>query len=273
MSGYYGFKPYVSVAQRRSNAAKKMAQLKKKGKDIQPVVVEGRVIAASFWGKSWCNHLESYMDYANRLPRGRTYVRNGSVVHLGIRPGQIEAKVSGSELYDIQITITPVAKQKWATLCTQCAGAIGSLVELLQGKLSSQVMGIVTDKAQGLFPSPNEIRMTCSCPDSAALCKHLAAVLYGVGARLDSQPELLFTLRSVNKDDLVSKVTSAGSLAGQATAAGEEIAESDIASVFGIEVEAPRPLNPIAKAKRAAKPKRKPVTKKTRGSKSRSAER
>jgi uncharacterized Zn finger protein len=249
MSRYYGFKPYVPVAQRRRNAEKQMAKQRKKGKVVEPVTIEGRTIAQSFWGKSWCDHLESYMDYANRLPRGRTYVRNGSVVHLGIEPGAIEANVSGSELYSIRIKITPVAKSKWKTLCSQCAGAIGSVIELLQGKLSDRVMAIVTDKSQGLFPAPSEIQMSCSCPDSASLCKHLAAVLYGVGARLDQQPGLLFTLRSVNQEELISQATSGTMLAASKTSAGAELAEHELADVFGIEIDAPSPSRPAAQAK------------------------
>lgn len=97
--------PYVPVAQRRANALCEMARLRKKGKDIQPVRIEGRILARSFWGKGWCDHLESFSDFENRLPRGRTYVRSGSVCHLDIQPGRIEAIVSGSELYNIHIDI------------------------------------------------------------------------------------------------------------------------------------------------------------------------
>ena len=149
---YYGFRPYVSVAERRRKAEREMAKLAKKGKTIRPVQIEGRTIARTFWGKAWCDNLESYMDYANRLPRGRTYVRNGSVVHLDIRSGEIEATVSGSELYQVRISIAPAAKAKWKRLCHECSGAIGSLVELLRGRFSDHVMGIITRKETGLFP-------------------------------------------------------------------------------------------------------------------------
>ena len=125
----FGFRPYVPVAQRRRKAEREVAKLAKKGKSIQPVHIAGRVIAKSFWGKAWCDNLESYMDYANRLPRGRTYARNGSVVHLEIRAGQIEAIVSGSELYNIRVKILAAAKPRWASLCRECGGEIGSLVE------------------------------------------------------------------------------------------------------------------------------------------------
>ena len=235
---YYGFRPYVSVAERRRKAERQMAKLAKKGKTIRPVQLEGRTIARTFWGKAWCDNLESYMDYANRLPRGRTYVRNGSVVHLDIRRGEIEATVSGSELYQVRVSIAPAAKAKWKKLCHECSGAIGSLVELLRGRFSDHVMGIITRKETGLFPSPAEIELKCSCPDWATMCKHVAAVLYGVGARLDQSPELLFTLRSVNHEELITQAATATDLAGKTAAAGPELAESEIGAVFGIELDA-----------------------------------
>jgi uncharacterized Zn finger protein len=267
---YYGFAPYVPVAQRRANAAKETAKLAKAGKVITPVQIAGRKIATSFWGKAWCDNLEAYSDYENRLPRGRTYVRNGSVVHLEIRKGEVEALVSGSELYKIAITITPVPNSKWKELCKACAGGIGSLVELLQGKLSDRVMEIITRRDGGLFPSPKEIKLKCSCPDSARLCKHLAAVIYGIGNRLDQQPELLFLLRSVDSAELISRAAEGGSLTTGANA-GPGLADDEIGAIFGIELDhAPASSNPVVKAaKKAAKKvakkvvKGKPITRKT----------
>ena len=269
---YYGFRPYVSVAERRRKAEREMAKLAKKGKAIRPVQIEGRTIARSFWGKAWCDNLESYMDYANRLPRGRTYVRNGSVVHLDIRSGEIEATVSGSELYQVKISITPAAKAKWKRLCHECSGAIGSLVELLRGRFSDHVMGIITRKETGLFPAPAEIELKCSCPDWATMCKHVAAVLYGVGARLDQNPELLFTLRSVNHEELITQAATASDLAGKTASAGPELAESEIGAVFGIELDsqavtpvtapaAPVPAKAPRKARKPTPRKRRPKAK------------
>jgi len=260
----YGFRPYVSVAERRHNAARETSKLAKKGKVIEPVHIEGRTIARTFWGKAWCDNLESYMDYENRLPRGRTYVRNGSVVHLALRAGEIEALVSGSELYTIKINISSAPQPKWKALCRECAGGIGSLVELLQGRFSDQVMGILTRPETGLFPSPQEIKMKCSCPDWAGLCKHLAAVLYGVGARLDEKPELLFLLRSVNHEELLTQAATATDLAAKTAAGATEIAESDMGAVFGIELDtqpAPAEVQPPVPA---AKPSKAKVPRKAR---------
>jgi uncharacterized Zn finger protein len=231
------YRPYVSIAERRAEAAREIAKLAKKGRKISPVRIEGRKIAHTFWGKAWCENLESYSDYENRLPRGRTYVRNGSVLDLQIQPGRITALVSGSSLYKIEIRITTLVKDSWQGIKRECAGKIGSLIELLQGKLSEGVMGIITRRPGGMFPAPKEISLTCSCPDWAGMCKHLAAVLYGVGARLDHEPELLFKLRQVDHLDLIAQ---AGDLEGILKPASAEstIAHSDLADVFGIELEA-----------------------------------
>ena len=232
---YGGFAPYVPVAQRRANAAKAAQKAAKGGARFTPVAIEGRAIAHTFWGKAWCAHQESFSDYANRLPRGRTYVRNGSVIHLALSAGRIEAKVMGSSLYTVEIVVAPLLPQKWAAIKTACAGKIDSLVSLLQGRLSDAVMRIVSDQANGLFPSPAETKLRCSCPDSANLCKHLSAVLYGVGARLDTQPELLFLLRGVDHLELIGGAVAATALPETGASA---IADDQLADVFGIEIDA-----------------------------------
>jgi uncharacterized Zn finger protein len=235
--GWYQWEPYVPVAVRRQRAFKKMQKLLKKGMNIQPVEIEGRKIARTFWGEAWCDHLESFSDYENRLPRGRTYVRNGSVCHLDIAKGEIEAMVSGSELYKVKITIKTLPKKKWTDVKTRCAGQVGSLLELLQGRLSQGVMSVVTDRNKGLFPRPGEISLKCNCPDWAVMCKHVAAVLYGVGARLDEKPELLFLLRGVDHEELISTEADMVATATAGAKSGRRrIADDDLADVFGIEM-------------------------------------
>ena len=225
--------------QRRAQAAKEIEKLRKKGRAVSPVVVEGRKIARSFWGKAWCDNLERYSDFANRLPRGRTYVSNGSVIDLQIERGKVEALVSGSEIYKVKIDIAVAAPARWTAICADCAGSIGSLVELLQGKLSKHVMERVCREADGLFPAPREIKMSCSCPDWAGMCKHVAATLYGVGARLDSQPDLLFTLRGVNREDMVSTVGADLPLTATPAASDRVLADDDIAALFGLDMAEP----------------------------------
>ena len=256
---WYEYPPYVPAAERRRRAAREIQKRAKKGLAVEPVVVAGRTIARTFWGKAWCVHLEGYSDYASRLPRGRTYVRNGSVVHLGVAPGRIDALVQGTDLYEVAVTVTPLAKARWTSIVSACAGQIDSLVELLQGKLSDGVMKVVTDRQTGLFPGPRQIELKCSCPDWAEMCKHVAAVLYGIGARLDEKPDLLFTLRKVDHLDLLSAGTrSPGSAApsrSRTLAAGElgDVFGIDLDVASGAEAPAPGPRGAARAAKKSAK--------------------
>ncbi len=182
--------------------------------------------------------MEGYHDYENRLPRGRTYVRNGSVVDLQIAPGRVTAVVSGSELYDVTVTIKETPAPQWRSICTDCAGGIDSLVELLQGRFSKGVMERLCRQQGGLFPRPSDIRFSCSCPDHAVMCKHVAAVLYGVGARFDQQPELLFRLRAVDETDLVAQVDAALPMSKQGPAAGRVLETDDVSALFGLDMAA-----------------------------------
>ncbi len=231
--GWYPRQP--TVAEKRARALREIAKLRKKGQKIEPVEIGGRTIARSFWGKAWCDQLESFSDYANRLPRGRSYVRAGTVCHLKISEGLVEALVSGSSLYKVNVQINPLADENWQRVKKRCSGQIGSLLELLQGKLSDHVMETVTDRENGLFPLHGEMEFECSCPDWAEMCKHVAAVLYGVGARLDKQPELLFTLRGVEHEELIAgklDVVSTGSLSDER----RRIDDDALGDVFGIAI-------------------------------------
>ena len=233
---YFEWRPYVPVAQKRRQAERKLAKLKKPGQSVAPVTIEGRTIAKSFWGRSWCTNLERYSDFETRIPRGRTYVRNGSVLDLQIARGGVTAMVAGSSLYKVKITIAPVTAARWKAICRDCAGAIDSVVELLQGRLASGVMDRVCRQGDGLFPSPEEIKLSCSCPDWADMCKHVAAALYGVGARLDERPQLLFVLRGVDENDLLANAGQDLALARAAPGAAKILDDSDVAALFGLEM-------------------------------------
>lgn len=245
---YWGWKPYVPVAERRRKAEKAAARAKRDGVDLAPVAPCRGAIAKTFWGKSWCANLEHYSDYANRLPRGRTYVRNGAVIDLRIAAGAVRAQVMGSSLYTVDVTVAAVPDPQWQTIGADCSGSIDSLVELLQGKLSRAVMERICKPGSGLFPAPREIKFSCSCPDHASMCKHVAAVLYGIGARLDKQPELLFSLRRVDAKDLVTQAGAGLPQAKQGQATGKLLDDSALADVFGIEmVELAPPMKPAAR--------------------------
>ena len=241
---YYGWAPYVSVAERRRKAEKVAAKAQKSGANLSPIQPYRGAIAKTFWGKAWCDNLEAYSDYANRMPRGRTYVRNGSVIDLAISAGQVQAQVMGSSLYKVVVKVQPVSAEQWQAIGKDCSGSINSLVELLQGKLSSAVMQRICTPRTGLFPSPREIRFSCSCPDSASMCKHIAAALYGVGARLDQQPQLLFTLRQVDAKDLVNQAGAGLLQSAKGPVKGKVLDTALLSDVFGIEMdEAPVPPN------------------------------
>lgn len=242
MAQDYGEWPaYVSVAQRRRQAARQVAKLRKKGQVITPIEIEGRRIATTFWGKSWCDNLESYHDFENRLSRGRTYVRNGSVIDLQISQLKVQALVSGSSIYKVSVGIGAVKKAQWKSICEDCAGGIDSLVELLQGRFSKGVMQRLCRQDKGLFPKPSEIEFSCSCPDYASMCKHVAAVLYGIGSRLDQRPELLFHLRAVDENDLVSHIDTTLPLAKNRPDPGKVLQSDEISALFGIDMAPPEP--------------------------------
>jgi uncharacterized Zn finger protein len=258
MMSYFGWQPYVPVAERRRQAERKLDKLRKQGQSVAPVTIEGRTIARSFWGKSWCTNLERYSDFANRVPRGRTYVRNGSVVDLQIAKGTVTAMVAGSELYKIKITIAPVVAGRWKAICRDCAGTIDSLIELLQGRFAKGVMDRVCREGDGLFPSPTEIRLSCSCPDWADMCKHVAAALYGVGARLDEKPQLLFVLRGVDENDLLAHAGQDVGLT-KAKPGAKLLDDADVAALFGLEMAEPAVSGvPVAAAPKQPRPSKAP---------------
>lgn len=240
MGWYRGaFPEYVSAAERRRRAERQRRALVSHGLEPRPIAIEGREIARTFWGKAWCAHIESLADLATRLPRGRSYVRNGAVLHLEIARGAVRARVSGTELYEAEIAIVPLPAPRWKAVRRACAGQIATAVELLSGKLSSAVMTVLCDPERGVFPLGPELELSCSCPDGARLCKHLAAVLYGVGARLDQAPELLFTLRGVELEELVAAAGEAGARAG-GEARAARFSDPELADIFGIELEGGR---------------------------------
>ena len=222
--------------------------MEKSGKKLEPVDISGRKIAATFWGKEWCENLESYSDYSNRLPRGRTYVRNGSVIDLKITEGKVSALVQGSSLYTVTITIAALAASAWGAFKERCAGKIASLIDLLQGRLDKGVLEEITSRSGGLFPSPREIKLSCSCPDGASMCKHVAATLYGVGARLDGKPELFFTLRGADMQELITAATASAAMP-DAGSADSGLAADDLSAIFGVEIESAAPEKPIKKKK------------------------
>ncbi|RWX52055.1 hypothetical protein VU01_10458 [Candidatus Electrothrix marina] len=256
---YYGYPKYVSVAQKRAKAEKKIKQLQKKNPDIRPVIIEGNNLARTWWGKSWNKNLESYADYSNRIGRGRSYVRHLAVVDLQITPGKITALVQGSQgnPYKVVIAIKKMKQKNWQAVRKECQAQLSSLPDLLAGKFPKALQETFMRQGEGLFPTPEEISFDCSCPDWASMCKHVAASLYGVGARLDEDPALFFTLRQVNMDDLITQAVqdkTASILKGGAESKGNVIADDQLEDLFGISMDAFDPGKELKKkAKKTAK--------------------
>ena len=242
MSRWDYFPPYVPVAEKKAKAAKKLKELSKKNPNLKPVILQGTAIARSWWGKAWNLNLERYADYDNRIGRGRSYVRNGAVLDLQIDPGEVRALVQGSRSrpYSVIISINTLKKNTWHAILDQCQGVLESLQELLNGSFPKAIGEIFIHKDSGMFPSPKEIKFNCSCPDWAGMCKHVAATLYGIGARLDESPDLFFRMRNVEMDDLIRQAVSEHKekLLAKASKKSSRIIEgADLSATFGIELE------------------------------------
>ena len=261
---YWRFPRYVSVAEKKAKAARKLKKLKKNNPAIQPIVLESSAIAKTWWGKSWNLNLERYADYSNRIGRGRSYVRHGAVLDLQISAGQVKSLVQGSRTkpYTVTVKIKGITKRIWQNMKAACAGKLDSLPELLSGKFPKALGEVFTAQGRGLFPSPQEIGFDCSCPDWAYMCKHVAATLYGIGTRLDDDAGLFFKLRKVKIDDLIQQTLKDQSykLLDKAAKMGTgKIAESELSGMFGIDMEETMDLDLPETTKKA--PAKTPVKK------------
>ncbi len=249
----YGYYPkYVTVAEKRAKAQKKIKQLKKKKPDIHPIIIEGKALAKTWWGKAWNTNLESYADYSNRIGRGRSYVRHCAVLDLKITPGKVTSLVQGTmgAPYKVIISIKKMKQKNWQTIKKECQSRLSSLPDLLAGKIPKALQEIFMVQGKGLFPTPAEITFDCSCPDWASMCKHVAATLYGVGARLDEDPALFFTLRQAAIDDLVTQAvqSKASSIIEKATTEGSKvIADDKLSDLFGLDMDDLVPVKPAKK--------------------------
>lgn len=258
----YGYYPkYVTVAEKRDKAKKKIKQLRKKNPHIRPIILEGKALAKTWWGKAWNNNLESYADYRNRISRGRSYVRHLAVLDLQIAPGKVTSLVQGSmgTPYEVVISITKMKKKNWQNIKKKCQSRLSSLPDLLAGRIPKGLQEIFMVQGKGLFPAPSEIEFDCSCPDWASMCKHVAATLYGVGARLDEDPALFFTLRQAVIDDLVSQAVqskTASIIEKPTTGSSKIIADDKLSDLFGLDMDDLVPVKPVKKkAEKARKQK------------------
>ena len=233
--GFYS-QPTTSELKRKSEASRVSAE--KKGKRLEPVVIQGRKIAKSWWGRAWCDNLERYADYESRLDRGKRYVKTGAVIDLSITKGRIQAKVQGSRKtpYKVEIRISPLSEERCQEILQKCGKRVETLEKLLAGDFPEELKELFTQRG-GLFPSSREISFSCSCPDWALMCKHVAAVLYGIGARLDENPSLFFELRGIEMGRFID-VAIANRVERMLKNAGRTSSrtmdEGDIRGLFGI---------------------------------------
>lgn len=244
---------YESKADKQARVARLIAQAQRRGQLLEPILPKkGRDLSTTFWGQAWNRNLMAYSDYESRLPRGRSYFRQGGVMDLEIEKGVVRSVVAGSDLYTVQITIAPLDNGRWMDLRNRCQGRVGSLLELLAGKLSAEVLRELTDLEHGLFPEPKEIRFSCTCPDWADLCKHCAATLYAVGTKLDDTPEHFFLLRGVEAEELTGGAMAAvDSLTAQGTQPAPRaaaLAGADLSDLFGVELSGLEALLPLLPA-------------------------
>ena len=249
---------YEDVQEKKERLQREIAKRQKRGEKFEPLAAPAgqKKLCATFWGQAWCKNLESYQQYESRLPRGRSYLRQGNVYNLEIAAGQLNAVVAGSELYDTSIHIQPLPKKQWKEIVKSGAGQVGSMLDLLAGKLGDGLMRLLTDPQNGLFPKPKEIRFDCSCPDHADMCKHVSAVLYGVGVLLDTKPELLFTLRGVDQAELLSNASNAAIT--DLSANTGDLAGADLSAIFGIDLGAGSDIPVIEEIKSVKKKTVKP---------------
>ena len=252
-NGWDYYPPYMSVGEKKARGALALAKLLKKSKrTAEPVAGSPQATARDHLLGPGLGRQPRALRRPRqpaaaraRLPAKRLRARPGD------RPGRVEAYVAGSELYRVTIGMAPLAKARWRRIVSRCTGRIGSLVGLLRGELSAEVLGVLTHAREGLFPEPRELALDCSCPDAAEVCKHVAAVLYGVAIRLDARPELFFDLRQVDQAELIGSAT-AGVVGRPRPAAGKRIAASRLSAVFGIELEGrARPASAPAGSRRS----------------------
>jgi uncharacterized Zn finger protein len=234
---------YVTEAEKEERARKQVEKLRQKKPALAPVIIQGRTLAKTWWGNSWNRNLEIYADYTNRLARGRSYVKTGAVVDLQIETGLVTALVQGSRRkpYDVRIKIAPLPEAQLQAILKLCNRRIANLEQLIAGQFPPELAEIFTLRGKGLFPGSKEIAFDCSCPDWAYMCKHVTAVLYGIGARFDQDPTLFFKLRDIDFSLLLKKTVAEkvqNMLANAEKTGGKRVlAEADVPALFGLEEE------------------------------------
>jgi uncharacterized Zn finger protein len=237
MDEFGEFPGYTSVKSIAKMAAKAANELRAQGYQLDPVMLTSKGpkgLATSTWGRAWCRHLETYADSLPLLPRGRSLLRNGSVIDLNVETAVIDAKVCADRVYHVTIKTHVCPEETWHSIKQFAAGSVASITELLQGRIPAALMAALTEPERGILPTPDAIRFSCDCPQWADFCEHCAAALYGVGVRLDERPELLFTLVGVDPEEIIASSISS---ATAAASPDQALKQDDLGDLFGIDLE------------------------------------
>ncbi|MBO4336878.1 MAG: hypothetical protein J5842_02240 [Lachnospiraceae bacterium] len=212
----------------------------KKGKDYEPVICRNKrgALCNSWWGQAWCDNLERYADYASRLDRGRSYVRSGTIIDLKIDGGKVTAKVQGRRRtpYKVEVRVGRLSEENCQKIIDRCIRRIESLETLAKGEFPEELKELFTEDG-ALFPTPKEISFSCSCPDWAMMCKHVAAVMYGIGLRFDENPFYFFKLRGIDPDrfiDVAVENRVERMLANADVVSDRIIEDADFTELFGV---------------------------------------
>ena len=226
---------YTTVASLKARAARATKTLK----DAEPVIPHPhtRKMCLTWWGQEWCNNLESYADYRSRLERGRRYVRSNTVVDLKIFANQVKAKVQGTDLYEVTVDFAKPKPADIEKIKKLTGNRIANVEMLLKGNFPDELKELFTQNKPGLFPTPEEIKFDCDCLDWADMCKHVAAVMYGIGIRIDADPLQFFKLRGIDIDEFLTQVVDdkvANMLKNIDVKSDRIMKDANVATIFGI---------------------------------------
>lgn len=180
-----------------------------------------RPFGLTWWGKAWVDALEhrARLD-PNRLGRGRSYARRGSVLDLRVDPGVVSATVQGSRVtpYEVTVRIRAFSGDEWDAVLDVVSAQIGRVAALLDGELPPEVVDDAQAAGLELLPDAGEVKTACNCPDFAVPCKHSAAVCFLIADALDEDPFVLLLLRGRRRDELMSALRSRRSAGGDVPA-------------------------------------------------------
>ena len=220
------FSPRLKAADLEKQAATRLAEYQAAGEELHPVVNKTRKLARNFWGSAWMKQLALCESGGMCLAPGRTLLRHACVLHVDIQPGSISALVSAEEVFEVELKLESLDEERLDRLAATCSGHIDSLLSLMQGKVDEAVLQQLCHPENGLLPTPEDWHMHCTCPDWAEPCPHAAAAIYAAGCLIDEKPELLFTLRGIQPEALLS-----------APAPANEIDADKLSAMFGIDLD------------------------------------